>query len=428
MRSYRTLITLALLLISPLVSAETGSSLSGSTSSAGTVNTAVGTGTINSTSGTLISNIGVLTGATVVTTTNVMVTSPAEALTVLTRLVQAYEARIRQLEAENDAMRAQLVRAKVIKLPLVANPPTVISPIAPGVTFTGTDTPPPSTPVTPVDATPPKVTEVPVVVTVPDTSVTDRAIETIRTMYNASYAGFIKKIHEEWEQIKSAYTLPKDAVISAYEFVQTADKDQVFVDIVSSPSYTGSVYEWKILYQFDPTSFKRKLIGYFELDKKLERYVTVKWGNPFGGVKRVEVKDPFLGKNNTPPLIISNPTLPVTTASGASQWQANLVPTTNASTVSLSDIQQAYSGKRYLSVISLSNSYLESNAPTLEILRMRYRTFFIIGKYSESLKDIQKIQALQGSLDRTIACDAQVIATYSKDQKLIDSYTKICKG
>lgn len=276
MRSYRTLITLALLLISPLVSAETGSSLSGSTSSAGTVNTAVGTGTINSTSGTLISNIGVLTGATVVTTTNVMVTSPAEALTVLTRLVQAYEARIRQLEAENDAMRAQLVRAKVIKLPLVANPPTVISPIAPGVTFTGTDTPPPSTPVTPVDATPPKVTEVPVVVTVPDTSVTDRAIETIRTMYNASYAGFIKKIHEEWEQIKSAYTLPKDAVISAYEFVQTADKDQVFVDIVSSPSYTGSVYEWKILYQFDPTSFKRKLIGYFELDKKLERYVTVK--------------------------------------------------------------------------------------------------------------------------------------------------------
>lgn len=94
----------------------------------------------------------------------------------------------------------------------------------------------------------------------------------------------------------------------------------------------------------------------------------------------------------------------------------------------MTEIQKAYNEKRYLSVISLSNTYLLTNNPTADLLRMRYRTFFIIGKYTDSLAEIQKIQTLQGTLERTIACDAQVIATYSKDQKLIDSYTKICKG
>ena len=202
MRSLFSFFALTILVVSASVSAETGSSLTGSTTSTGSTNTTLQSST---TSGALLSNIGVLTGATILTTTNVMVTSPAEALTVLTRLVQAYEARIRQLEAENDAMRAQLVRAKVIKLPLVANPPTMISPITPGITFTGTDsssTVP--TPVTPTD-TSTKTPTTPEVVAVPDTSFMDRAIDSIRSAYNPMYASFIKKIHEEWEPIKSAY-------------------------------------------------------------------------------------------------------------------------------------------------------------------------------------------------------------------------------
>jgi len=78
-----------------------------------------------------------------------------------------------------------------------------------------------------------------------------------------------------------------------------------------------------------------------------------------------------------------------------------------------------------LSVISLSNTYLTQNAPTVDVLRIRYRTYFIIGKYTESLAEIEKINAL-GKLDKAIACDAQVIATYNKNTTLIDTYTKIC--
>jgi hypothetical protein len=93
---------------------------------------------------------------------------------------------------------------------------------------------------------------------------------------------------------------------------------------------------------------------------------------------------------------------------------------------SITDIERAYSDKRYLSVISLSNVYLATNTPTYDLLRIRYRTYFIIGKYTESLAEIAKIETL-GKLS-AVACDAQVIATYSKDTTLIAKYTKACTG
>jgi hypothetical protein len=77
-------------------------------------------------------------------------------------------------------------------------------------------------------------------------------------------------------------------------------------------------------------------------------------------------------------------------------------------------------------VISLSNVYLATNTPTYDLLRIRYRTYFIIGKYTESLAEIAKIETL-GKLP-AVACDAQVIATYSKDATLIAKYTKACTG
>jgi hypothetical protein len=92
----------------------------------------------------------------------------------------------------------------------------------------------------------------------------------------------------------------------------------------------------------------------------------------------------------------------------------------------MADISKAYNDKRYLTTISLSNTYLATNKPTTELLSIRYRTYFIIGKYAESLAEIGKIETL-GTLDRQTACNAQVIATYSKNQSLVDKYTKLCK-
>ena len=96
------------------------------------------------------------------------------------------------------------------------------------------------------------------------------------------------------------------------------------------------------------------------------------------------------------------------------------------SSAEIADILKAYSEKKYLSTISLSNVYLEKNPPTIEILNVRYRTYFIIGKFTESLAELAKMEKL-GGLDRQTACNAQVIATYSKNQSLIDKYTTACK-
>lgn len=169
------------------------------------------------------------------------------------------------------------------------------------------------------------------------------------------------------------------------------------------------------------------MVGFFEYNATTERYTTRSGSNPFAGVSRTFIQDPFfIGTVTTPttataasPSVSTSPTI---TSSGTTTQTP-----TGTSTVSLTDIEKAYSEKRYLSVISLSNSYLTANTPTYELLRIRYRTYFIIGKYTESLAEIAKIEAI-GKLDKQTACDAQVIATYSKDTSLVTKYTAVCSG
>ncbi len=78
--------------------------------------------------------------------------------------------------------------------------------------------------------------------------------------------------------------------------------------------------------------------------------------------------------------------------------------TINTSSTSYADIEAAYAAKRFLSVITLSNTWLASNTPNLEVLRIRYRTYFIIAKYAEALKEIEKIRAI-GQLSSAVACE-----------------------
>ncbi len=59
---------------------------------------------------------------------------------------------------------------------------------------------------------------------------------------------------------------------------------------------------------------------------------------------------------------------------------------------------------------------------------MRYRSYYIIGKYEESLAEVKKIEALQGgSFEKVIACDAAVIGKIAKKKDIGDYYGVICK-
>jgi hypothetical protein len=115
-------------------------------------------------------------------------------------------------------------------------------------------------------------------------------------------------------------------------------------------------------------------------------------------VTRTFVRDPyFAGATSVP----STATTSTTTAGNSSTPVAvtntgtvSSTTPTGTSTVTLADVEKAYTEKRYLSVISLSNSYLTANTATYDLLRIRYRTYFIIGKYTESLAEIAKIEAI----------------------------------
>lgn len=239
-------------------------------------------------------------------------------------------------------------------------------------------------------------------------------------------SGFVNRIHKEWKDIRNAYKLPENANIGGYEFVQSGSGDNVFVDIVYGTGTTG-IYDAKILYQFEKKEYKRKLIGFFEYNAATAKYTTRSGSNPFPGIGRTFVQDPFfIGTATTPTTATASSTTNTSTSSTTTPV-ATVQTSTGTSTVLLTDIEKAYSEKRYLSVISLSNSYLTANAPTYDLLRIRYRTYFIIGKYTDSLTEIAKIQAI-GKLDKQTACDAQVIATYGKDTSLVTKYSAVCSG
>lgn len=315
-------------------------------------------------------------------------------------LLDQYASRVRFLEAENAILREEMRKAG-IKIPLdiysgaiqTNLPPTsvVVAPttvIATGTTSSGV---------------------------IPANSSIETAFSNIEKLHGTTYGGVIRRLVSEWSKVREAYAMPKNAYIGGYEFVISWALDHVFVDIM----YTGSIagtgfYDAKILYQFDKTTFARKLIGFFEYNSKTGYYITKTGKNIFPGVKRTWIEDPR----------ISNGAIPSTVNGTGNPTGATPTPSAS-STVSYADIEAAYTAKRFLSVITLSNNWLAVNPPTLDVLRIRYRTYFIIAKYSEALKEIEKIRSL-GQLSSAVACEGYVIATYAKDTTLADSYKVTC--
>ncbi len=308
-------------------------------------------------------------------------------------LLDQYSARVKYLEAENAILREEMRKAG-IQIPLSLFSWAILTDI---VTTSAAQTGSVS-----VDTT------TPTMVASGEISYSD-----IEKTYWVTYTGFIKRIISEWDKVRDAYVMPKVAHIGWYEFVNTWALDHVYVDIVYTGSVSGTgVYDAKLLYQFDKSTYARKLIGFFEYNTKTGYYITKTGKNTFPGVPRTWIADPRV---QTP---IATTAIPATTPT---------TPAVNStgSTVAYSSIEDAYTAKRFLSVITLSNTWLQNNAPTLDILRIRYRTYFIIAKYSEALKEIEKIRSL-GQLSSAVACEWYVIATYAKDTTLTDSYKIIC--
>lgn len=102
----------------------------------------------------------------------------------------------------------------------------------------------------------------------------------LQAQYGVDVGGFIARIQTEWKDVRNAYKLPENAAIGGYEFVQKDANDHVFVDIIFGTGVTG-IYDAKILYQYDKSTFKRKLIGFFEYNATTGKYTTKSGTNPF---------------------------------------------------------------------------------------------------------------------------------------------------
>lgn len=314
-----------------------------------------------------------------------------QAVDTLIAIIAKYESRIQVLESENTALRAKLN---------IATGATV-------VTSSGT--------------------------LVAVSSNADKELANIKSS-TPVFAAVVEKMNKALPNMRKTFTLPDTTSIIAFEFVtKSATEHGVYVDVdFGDDASLSGAYDGKILFNYNPGDISPKFVGWFKYDKAARKYVTVQWVNAYIGSTRTIIANPYAGNPN--PVIVdvtsgASQTTTSTTVSGTtSNTSSTGVFTSSGVKISFSDIQKAYNDKRYLSVINLSNTYLQTNAPTVDVLRIRYRTYFIIGKFQDSLNEITKIEALQSKLDRTIACDAAVIANYQKNTDLSSKYDKICKS
>ena len=244
---------------------------------------------------------------------------------------------------------------------------------------------------------------------------------------NPNKANIIEKMNRALTNMRKTFSLPETTTITTFEFVDISGKDPaVFVDLDFEWGVTYTwAYDGKLLFSYKNDASTPKFLGWFKYDIVSKRYITKQGSNPFVWSPRSHIANPFAGIL-TP--FTSETVVPVvSTWTTSSTGTKSPLVTTGGIQISFQDIQKAYTDKRYLTVISLSNTYLQSNPPTIDILRIRYRTFFIIGKYIDSLTEVEKIEKIQTKLERWIACDAEVIANYQKTQELVTKYGLICR-
>lgn len=300
--------------------------------------------------------------------------TPTQLVEKMQQLLNQYSDRIRSLEAENNMLR-NLMAKHNIQIPLEEYNKILSS--------TGT------------------ITTAPTIVS---------SIGTNFANLTDLQRWFINQMKSDWIDVRNAYWMPYDAQIGWYEFVKNEQQNNVYLDVI----YWNWTPEWawnaKLLYEFDKTTFKRKLIGFFEYNTEKKVYITKKWNNKFAWVERQIIREVITPiKNN------ANTIAPST-------------PVVNVNDNNVSEIEKRllslYEQKKYQELINQSNEILKNNSSTYNIFVYRYRSYFVLGQYQNALNEIEKMQ--KSSLaNAKIYCDASVIAQYAKNNSLADSYRKL---
>ena len=169
-------------------------------------------------------------------------------------------------------------------------------------------------------------------------------------------------------------------------------------------------------------SLETTVVGIFNLNYDVQKYVTAYGSNPYASATRIRVKNPaYTGKLLEE---ITSSTASSSTATSSSTSSTSNGTASVSSDVTAKSVRAAYDKNKLAEAIKLATAYLAKNPNDVEILTVRYRSLYITGKYAESLKDIQAIEAVQGSkFDCTIAKDAAFIAKSAKDTASATRYS-----
>ena len=308
--------------------------------------------------------------------------SPTELVKKMQELLNQYSDRIQALEGENKMLREAMAQHN-IQIPLAD--------FQKNVAATGSTN---VAPTTGTNATNPGSTEL--------------------------QKGFINQIRLDWPAIREAYGMPANARIGMYEFVKNEAENNAFADIIYGDGTSEGAYNAKLLYEFDKTTFKRKLIGYFEYDTNTKRYITRRGNNPFPTAERIRVYESAV-TNLAPSIQTQTPETPQTNTPA---------PTTNTNTNNSAaaevekKMRDAYLAKNFAQVFSISDEYLKNNPATYMIYFHRYRSYFAQGKYQQTMDVIKKMEA-EKLADARIYCDAYAVAQIIKDSTLSTRYKNL---
>lgn len=327
-------------------------------------------------------------------------TSPTELIKQMQTLLDQYAQKIQILEAENNLLRSMMAKHE-IQIPLEEY--TKIYNNANSVILAPIDTKQLHA------STPAPSTVLPASTDIPKTPANTVAV-------NAIQKAFIDQINKDWEGIRGAYVFPANAWIGGYEFVKNAAGNNVFVDVVFGSGTPEGAYNAKLLYEFNKTNYSRKLLGLFIYNSDAKAYVTHRGSNPFAGVEREIIR---VTPNSTTTIGATSTTAPATSAPAPAATPA---PVNSAAATEMENkITSLYQAKNYSQVLSVSDAYLKSNAPTYKILQLRYRSYFILGQYTKALTEVQKMETAKLATAFSY-CEAYAIAMHAKNQALANKY------
>lgn len=312
------------------------------------------------------------------------------------RLVNKYEARIAELEAENAKLKSDLAALKGTAA--TSSPVTAAPVVSSG-----------STAAKPVTETKSSATTA-----------------TGASTGNADYDTLIKSTNAALPSILKENGLSETAQLGLFEFVNGQKAFFVSIDDGKNPAGV-TAFKTKVLFTYD-SSLKTTVSGVFDLNYDVQRYVTVFGANPYAAATRTRVKNPAYTGKLLEETAASASASPTGTAQSSTKTTTSnsQTPVTVSGEVTAKTVRAAYDKNKLADAIRLANTYLAQNPNDVEILTVRYRSLYITGKYAESLKDVAAIEAIQGSkFDCTIAKDAAFIAKSAKDTAAANKYAAI---